>query len=218
MDIEGLGTAVLETLVKEGLIKTAADIYTLKKEDISRIERMGEKSAQNLIDAAEKSKKNDLAKLIFALGIRHIGQKAGKLLSDHFGSIEKLITATKEEIAEIEGFGEIMAESVVDYFSHEQSIELIKRLKDIGVNTESKKQIVDMRFEGKTFVLTGTLSKFTRSEATKIIESFGGKASSSVSKKTTYVLAGEDAGSKLKKANDLGVEVISEEQFAAMIK
>lgn len=218
MDIEGLGTAVLETLVKEELIKTAADIYTLKKEDIAKIERMGNKSAQNLIDAAEKSKENDLAKLIFALGIRHIGQKAGKLLSDRFGSMEELISATKEEIAEIEGFGDIMAESVVDFFSHEQSVQLIEKLKAAGVNMQSKKQIVDMRFEGKTFVLTGTLSTFTRSQATKIIESFGGKASSSVSKKTTYVLAGEDAGSKLKKANDLGVEVINEEQFAEMIK
>ena len=218
MDIEGLGTAVLEVFVKQGLIKTAADIYTLKKEDIAEIERMGDKSAQNLIDAAEKSKKNDLAKLVFALGIRHIGQKAGKLLSEHFGSMDKIIAANKDEIAEIEGFGEIMAESVVDFFSHEESIRLIEKLKSVGVNMQSKKEIVDMRFQGKTFVLTGTLSSFTRSEATKIIESFGGKASSSVSKKTSYVLAGEDAGSKLKKATDLGIEIISEEQFAEMIK
>ncbi len=218
MDIEGLGTAVLETLVNEGLIKTAADIYTLNKDDIAKIERMGEKSAQNLIDAAEKSKGNDLSKLIFALGIRHIGQKAGKLLSDRFGSMDKLIAATEEEIGDIEGFGEIMAKSVKEFFSHPESIELIERLKDLGVNMESQKEIVDLRFEGKTFVLTGTLSLMTRSEATKVIESFGGKASSSVSKKTTYVLAGEDAGSKLKKANDLGVTVISEEEFQEMIK
>lgn len=218
MDIEGLGTAVLETLVNEGLIKTAADIYTLRKEDIAKIERMGEKSAQNLIDAAEKSKSNDLAKLIFALGIRHIGQKAGKLLSDRFGTMDKLMSASTEEIASIEGFGQIMAESVTDFFSHHESRELISKLKELGVNMESQKEIVDLRFEGKTFVLTGTLSLYTRSEATKIIESFGGKASSSVSKKTTYVLAGEDAGSKLKKANDLGVTVISEEQFRSMIE
>lgn len=218
MDIEGLGTAVLETLVNEGLIKTAADIYTLRKQDIAKIERMGEKSAQNLIDAAEKSKENDLAKLIYALGIRHIGQKAGKLLSDRFGTMDKLISATEEEIAEIEGFGEIMAKSVKEFFSHKESLELIERLKELGVNMESQREIVDLRFEGKTFVLTGTLSLYTRSEATKIIESFGGKASSSVSKKTTYVLAGEDAGSKLKKANDLGVAVISEEQFRDMIQ
>lgn len=218
MDIEGLGTAVLETLVKEQLIRTAADIYSLDKNDIAKIERMGEKSAQNLIDAAEKSKKNDLAKLVFALGIRHIGQKAGKLLSEKFGSMDKIISATKEEISEIEGFGEVMAQSVVDFFSHEENINLIEKLKSVGVNMQSQKEIVDMRFEGKTFVLTGTLTAFTRSEATKIIESFGGKASSSVSKKTSYVLAGEDAGSKLKKANDLGVEIISEETFKQMIE
>ena len=218
MDIEGLGTAVLDSLVNEGLIKTAADIYTLKKEDIASIERMGEKSAQNLLDAAEKSKGNDLSKLIFALGIRHIGQKTASLLSEHFGTMDKLMTATTEEIEAIEGFGRIMAESVTDFFSHSESRELIEKLKDLGLNMESQKEIKDNRFEGKTFVLTGTLSQFTRSEATAIIESFGGKASGSVSKKTSYVLAGEDAGSKLKKANDLGIEVISEEMFSEMIK
>ncbi len=218
MDIEGLGTAVLETLVNQGLIRTAADIYSLKKEDIAKIERMGEKSAQNLIDAAEKSKENDLAKLIFALGIRHVGQKAGKLLSEHFLTMDKLISASAEEIAEIEGFGMIMAESVKEYFSHKESLELVENLKNAGVNMTSQKEIVDMRFEGKTFVLTGTLSQFTRNEATEIIEKFGGKASSSVSKKTSFVLAGEDAGSKLKKANDLGVTVITEEEFGEMIK
>ena len=178
---------------------------------------MGEKSADNLIAAAEKSKKNDLARLIYALGIRHIGQKAGKLLAEHFGTMDKLIAATTEEIAEIEGFGLIMAESITDFFSHPESIKLIEDLKALGINMESQKEIVDRRFEGMTFVLTGTLSTYTRSEATKIIEAFGGKASSSVSKKTTYVLAGEDAGSKLKKANDLGVTVISEEEFARLI-
>ena len=217
MDIEGMGTAVLETFVSEGMIKTAADIYTLDRDKIASIERMGEKSADNLIAAAEKSKKNDLARLIYALGIRHIGQKAGALLSDRFGTMDALINATAEEIAEIEGFGLIMAKSVEEFFSHEESRKLIEDLKALGVNMESQKKIVDMRFEGKTFVLTGTLSKYTRSEATKIIESFGGKASGSVSKKTSYVLAGEDAGSKLKKANDLGVTVISEEEFAELI-
>lgn len=217
MDIEGMGTAVLETFVNEGMIKTAADIYTLDRDKIASIERMGEKSADNLIAAAEKSKQNDLARLIYALGIRHIGQKAGALLSDRFGTMDALINATAEEIAEIEGFGLIMAKSVEEFFSHEESRKLIEDLKALGVNMESQKKIVDMRFEGKTFVLTGTLSKYTRSEATKIIESFGGKASGSVSKKTSYVLAGEDAGSKLKKANDLGVTVISEEEFAELI-
>ena len=218
MDIEGMGTAVLETLVKEGLIRTAADIYTLKKEDIASIERMGEKSAQNLLTAAEKSKSNDLSRLIYALGIRHIGQKTASLLSEKFCTMEKVMNATTEEIEAIEGFGRIMAESVTDFFSHEESRELVERLRELSLNMESQKEIKDNRFEGKTFVLTGTLSEYTRSEATAIIESFGGKASGSVSKKTSYVLAGEDAGSKLKKANDLGVTVISEEEFGEMIK
>ena len=218
MDIEGMGTAVLETFVNEGMIKTAADIYNLDREKIASIERMGEKSADNLLAAAEKSKGNDLARLIYALGIRHIGQKAGALLSEKFGTMDALMNATAEQIAEIEGFGLIMAKSVEEFFSHEESRQLIADLKAVGVNMESQKQIVDMRFEGKTFVLTGTLSMYKRSEAEKIIESFGGKTSSSVSKKTSYVLAGEDAGSKLDKANKLGVTVISEEEFTEMIK
>lgn len=217
MDIEGLGTAVLDALIKQGLIRTAADIYLLKAEDIAKIERMGEKSGENLVAAAEKSKQNDLHKLIFALGIRHIGQKAGKLLSDKFDSMEKLMDATTEEIEEIDGFGHIMAESVAQFFSHSESRELIERLKELGVNMQSKKEIKGNLFEGKTFVLTGTLATMTRSEASKIIESFGGKTSSSVSKKTDFVLVGEDAGSKLKKANDLGVTVISEEEFKNML-
>lgn len=218
MDIEGMGTAVLETFVNEGMIKTAADIYHLDKEKIASIERMGEKSADNLIAAAEKSKGNDLARLIYALGIRHIGQKAGALLSEKFLTMDALMDASTEEIAEIEGFGLIMAKSVSEFFSHPESRQLVEDLKAVGVNMESQKEIVDMRFEGMTFVLTGTLSMYTRSEASKIIESFGGKASGSVSKKTTYVLAGEDAGSKLQKANELGITVISEEEFAEMIK
>lgn len=218
MDIEGMGTAVLETFVSEGLIKTAADIYSLDKSKIASIERMGEKSADNLIAAAEKSKGNDLARLIYALGIRHIGQKAGALLSEKFGTMDALMNASTEEIAEIEGFGLIMAKSVSEFFSHPESRQLVEDLKAVGVNMESQKEIVDMRFEGMTFVLTGTLSMYKRSEAQKIIESFGGKASGSVSKKTTYVLAGEDAGSKLQKANELGITVISEEEFAEMIK
>lgn len=218
MDIEGMGTAVLETFVNEGMIKTAADIYHLDKEKIASIERMGEKSADNLIAAAEKSKGNDLARLIYALGIRHIGQKAGTLLSEKFLTMDALMDASTEEIAEIEGFGLIMAKSVSEFFSHPESRQLVEDLKAVGVNMESQKEIVDMRFEGMTFVLTGTLSTYKRSDAQKIIESFGGKASGSVSKKTTYVLAGEDAGSKLQKANELGITVISEEEFAEMIK
>lgn len=217
MDIEGLGTAVLDALIKEKLIKNAADIYLLKAHDIAKIERMGEKSGENLVTAAQKSKANDLGKLIFALGIRHIGQKAGKLLAEHFGTMDKLMDASVEEIAEIEGFGTVMAQSVVNFFAHEESRELVEKLKELGINMESKKEVRGNIFEGKTFVLTGTLPTMTRTEASKIIESFGGKTSSSVSKKTDYVLAGEDAGSKLKKANDLGITVISEEEFKNMI-
>lgn len=218
MDIEGLGTAVLETLVKENLIRNAADIYLLKVSDIAKIERMGEKSGENLVNAINKSKENDLSKLVYALGIRHIGQKAAKLLSDKFGDIDSIISASVEEISSIDGFGEIMAQSVVDFFSHKESVELIERLKEYGVNTVSKKEVKGNIFEGKTFVLTGTLPTMTRNEASEIIEQFGGKTSSSVSKKTDYVLAGEDAGSKLKKANDLGITVITEEEFRNMIE
>ena len=217
MDIEGLGTAVLEALVKKGLIRNAADIYLLKVEDIAKIERMGEKSGENLVNAVNQSKENDLSKLVFALGIRHIGQKAAKLLSNKFGDIDSIVNATADEIVSIEGFGEIMAKSVVDFFSHKESTELIERLKEYGVNTVSKREVKANIFEGKTFVLTGTLPTLTRNEASEIIEQYGGKTSSSVSKKTDYVLAGEDAGSKLKKANDLGVTVITEEDFRNMI-
>ncbi len=217
MDIEGLGTAVIETLVQNGMIKNAADIYTLDPDEIAKIERMGEKSAQNLLAAAENSKKNDLAKLLFALGIRHVGQKAGSLLAVHFHDMDSIISASLEEIEAIDGFGKIMAQSVYDYFKHEQSLELIEKFKALGLNMNSLVEVTDERFKGMTFVLTGTLSRFKRAEASKIIEGFGGKTSSSVSKKTTYVLAGEDAGSKLVKANSLGVSVISEDEFALMI-
>ena len=214
MDIEGLGTAVLETLIAKGLIRKASDIYKLQREDVAQIE----KSADNLIAAAEKSKENDLSRLIFALGIRHIGQKAAKLLSERFGDMDSLMNASVEEICEIDGFGEIMAKSVAEFFSLPESRELIGLLKDCGVNMKSQKETVDHRFDGITFVLTGTLSRFTRSEASAIIEERGGKVSSSVSKKTGIVLAGEDAGSKLVKANQLGIRVITEQEFEEMIK
>lgn len=218
MDIEGMGEAVLKVFVEKGIVKTADDIYHLNSDEIALIDRMGKKSAENLINAAEKSKDNDLSKLIFALGIRHIGQKAGALLSQHFMSIDNLMNATAEDICSIDGFGEITAQSVVDFFSLESSKNLVEKLKNSGVNTESKRTLKDDRFKGLTFVLTGTLSTLTRAQASEIIEAFAGKTSSSVSKKTSYVLAGEDAGSKLKKANDLGITVITEEQFADMIK
>lgn len=218
MDIEGLGESILEIFVNKGLIKDIADIYTLKAEDISIIEGLGEKSSQNILSAVSASKENDLSKLLFALGINHIGEKAAKLLSVHFGTLEKIMTASKEEILEIDGFGGIMADSLIKYFSLPQTKTLTERLISYGVNTKSLSEIKDERFKGMTFVLTGALSTFTRDEASAIIEQFGGKTSSSVSKKTSIVLAGEDAGSKLRKATELGIKVINEEEFTELIK
>lgn len=218
MDIEGLGESILETLTAEGMLQNAADIYRLDYEKIAALERMGAKSAENLKNAVEASKQNDLSKLIFALGIRHIGQKAAALLAETFGTMENLENAAREDLLSIDGFGEIMADAVVQFFSLEQSRALIADLKATGVNMQSQKEIVDTRFQGKTFVLTGTLPTMTRSEASAIIESFKGKTTSSVSKKTDYVLAGEDAGSKLKKAQDLGITIISEAEFREMIE
>ncbi len=218
MDIEGLGDALLEVLVNEGLVKNAADIYALDFEKIASLEHMGKKSTENLKNAIENSKQNDLGKLLFALGIRHIGQKAAALLAAHFKTIDAVMTATREQILEIDGFGEIMVDALLEFFALDEAKELIAALKAVGVNTESLKEIVDERFKGKTFVLTGTLPTMKRSEASEIIESFGGKTSSSVSKKTDYVLAGEDAGSKLTKAQTLGITILTEEEFLEMTK
>lgn len=217
MDIEGLGESVAELLVKNSLVKTPADIYELKAEQIENLDRMGKLSASNLIDAIKKSKENDVSKLIYALGIRHIGQKAAKLLAEHFGTLPEIMKKTADEIAAIDGFGGIMAKSIEDYFATPENRELIDRLMAQGLNMKYLQEKKDLRFSGQTFVLTGTLSKYTRNEAAQIIESFGGKTSSSVSKKTSFVLAGEEAGSKLKKANDLGIKVISEDEFETMI-
>ncbi|MBR6313915.1 MAG: NAD-dependent DNA ligase LigA [Clostridia bacterium] len=217
MDIEGMGEAVLEVFVDKGLVHTADDLFHLRKEDIAAIDRMGDKSAENLLAAAEKSKQNDLSRLLFALGIRHIGQKAGALLASEFGTIDAIMDATEEEILQIDGFGAIMAKSVVDFFALPASRELIERFRESGVNLKSTAEVIDDRFAGQTFVLTGSLSRFTRKEASEMIEARGGKTASSVSKKTTYVLAGEDAGSKLQKANELGITVLSEEEFLSMI-
>lgn len=220
MDIEGLGPAVLEAFVNNALITKTEDIYALTYEKIENaaLDGFKEKSINNIITSIENSKKNDLGKLIFALGIRHIGAKAGKLLADHFKTIDAIISADVDDILEIDGFGRIMAESVADFFKNPKSTELIESLRNAGVNMKSLTEIKDDRFAGMTFVLTGTLRSFKRAQASEIIEKFGGKTSSSVSKKTTYVLAGEEAGSKLDKANALGVEVISEERFSEMIK
>ena len=218
MDIEGLGPAVLEQLLNEGIINNIVDLYTLTPDDLTGLERMGEKSVSNYITAIEASKQNDLSKLIFALGIRHIGSKAAKLLAEHFLTIDAILDATAEDFKSIEGFGEILAESAAEFFSLEKTKATVNRLRELGVNMKSLKQVTDTRFSGVTFVLTGTLPTYTRNEAAAIIESFGGKVASSVSKKTSFVLAGEEAGSKLLKANSLGVRVIDENEFNNMIK
>ena len=218
MDIDGMGPAVLTALVENGIVKSQPDIYGIIATDISSIERMGEKSAANLIAAIEKSKSAGLSKVIYALGIRNIGQKTADILADRFENIDELMSADFDELCSIEGFGEIMAKSVVDYFSLEQSKNLVQRLKDYGVDMTAEKKEKSNLFEGLTFVLTGTLPTMTRNEASDIITANGGKVSSSVSKKTSFVLAGEEAGSKLTKAQNLGIKIIDENEFLKMIK
>ena len=218
MNIDGLGPAIIEQLVANGLMKSPADLYYIKTQDVAAIDRMGEKSAENLINAIEKSKESGLARVIFALGIRHIGQKAGKLLAESFGDIETIMSAPVESISSINEFGNIMAQSVVDFFKLPQTHHLIQSLQDAGVNMKANIVVKDNRFTGITFVLTGSLPTYSRDEATQFIESFGGKVSSSVSKKTSYVLAGEDAGSKLTKAQALDIKIINEADFIDMIK
>ncbi len=218
MDIEGLGPAVLMQLTNEGLITHSTDIYRLRAEDISVLDRKGEKSAANLISAIEKSKQNPLAKLLFAFGIRHIGQKAAKLIADRFVDIEEIFKADRSDFETIDGIGGVLADSIFEFFSLASTRQMVDSFKALGLNTVEPKTVVDNRFEGMTFVLTGTLSTYTRNEASEIIESMGGKTSSSVSKKTSIVLAGEEAGSKLDKANTLGVRVITEAEFEEMIK
>ncbi len=217
MDIEGLGPAVLEQLVDEGLVARIDDLYTLDREAVRVLEGKGERSADNLIAAIEASKQADLARLLFALGIRHIGQKAAKLLAVRFGTIDAVMEATYEDVVSIDGFGAVMAENVVQFFALEPTRRLIQCLQACGVNMESQVQQVDRRFEGMTFVLTGTLPSMTRDQASALIEQYGGKTSSSVSKKTSVVLAGEDAGSKLTKAQALGVRIINQAEFEAML-
>ena len=218
MDIDGLGPAIVDTLLDKGLIKSVADLYELKVSDLVELEKFQEKSANNLVNAIEKSKSNSLDKLVFGLGIPNVGQASAKLLCDKFGDLDNIMNATVEQVSEIDGFGDIMAQSVVKAFSEAHMIKLVERLKSYGVNTSYEKVQIDNRFEGKTFVLTGTLPTLKRSEAKAIIEKYGGKASGSVSKKTDYVLAGEEAGSKLTKAEQLGIKIISEQEFLDMTK
>lgn len=218
MDIEGMGPSVIKKLLAEGLIKSSADIYYLTAEELIKLDKLGEKSAENLLDAIEKSKKNDLPKLIYALGIHHIGAGAAKLIAKRAGSIDALFGLTAEELTEINDVGMIMAESVTDFFAQPHTRTLIQKFKDAGVNTDYIGEARSSNaLEGMTIVVTGTLPTLGRKDATALIEQNGGKASGSVSKKTTYVLAGEAAGSKLTKANELGIPVIDEAEFMKMI-
>ena len=219
MNIDGLGESIIGQLLERKLIENIADIYTLEFEDVASLKKNGKKFAQNLIDSINRSKENDLYRLITALGIRHVGTKASKILARKYKNIDNLMQATSEELGMIDDIGPIVADSIREFFLQDQTIDLINRLKQSGVNTKNlEEESIDNRFEGKIFVLTGSLEKFTRQEASDIIEKLGGKTSSTVSKKTSYVLAGEEAGSKLTKAQNLGIEIISEEQFQEMIK
>ena len=217
MDIDGLGIAVVENLVSAGLVKTPGDLYFLDAGKVAELDRMGKRSAQKLLEAIERSKSQDLSRLLFAFGIRQVGQKAGKVLAARFRTLEALQSATLEELTGVDDIGAVTAQSLLDWFASPQSQHLIARLREAGVNMEAEEQGGDQRFAGMTFVLTGSLERFTRDEASKMIEDRGGKAASSVSKKTSYVVAGAAAGSKLRKAQELGVPVLTEEEFLALM-
>ena len=217
MDIEGLGISVCESLINSGLVNSAADLYYLEPQSVAGLDRMGKKSAENLISAIEKSKEAGLARLVCAFGIRQVGQKAAKVLAAHFADLDSLIAADEDMLTGIPDIGAITASFITEWFANPQSMHLVGRLRDAGVSFASKEERKDNRFAGMTFVLTGTLQHYTRDEAAAIIESYGGKASSSVSKKTSFVLAGENAGSKLTKAEGLGIRIISEQEFDSMI-
>ena len=218
MDIEGLGSSIVEALIDRGLIKSPADIYYLTLEQMKSLWQKGEIAASKLLNAIEESKQQDVSKLIYALGIRQVGAKMGKVLASHFGNLDALMNATPEELTEIPDVGNITAAFIADWFRQPQSVHMIERLRSAGVNFTSTRVLQDERVAGMTFVLTGALSKFTRDEATEKIELFGGKASGSVSKKTTYVVVGENAGSKEKKARELGIPILSEDDFLNMIQ
>ena len=213
------GENIIQQLLDKNLINNISDIYELNFEDIASLKKNGKKFAQNLIDSINKSKENDLYRLITALGIRHVGGKASKVLARKYKTMENLQNANFEQLSQINDIGEVMANSIIEFFMQEQTKDLIEKLKNAGVNMNClEEESDDKRFEGKTFVLTGSLQKYTRKEAEDIIERLGGKTSGSVSKKTDYVLAGEDAGSKLTKAQSLGINIISETDFKEMIK
>ena len=218
MDIEGLGASIVDALIEHGHIKSPADIYYLTLDEMKSLWQKGDTAAKKLLTAIEASKQQDVSKLIYALGIRQVGAKTGKVLASHFGSLDALMQATEEELTEVSDVGAVTAKNIADWFAQPQSRHMLQRLKDAGVNFESKRVITDARFAGMTFVLTGALTKFTRDEATEKIELLGGKASGSVSKKTTYVVVGENAGSKERKARELGIPILSEDDFLNMIQ
>lgn len=218
MDIEGLGIAVVELLLNNGLIGSAADLYYLDTRSVARLERMGKKSAQNLVDAIEKSKENDLSRLLNGFGIRQVGQRAAETLAAHFGSMDALEAADLEALCQVEDIGQVTANNILNWFADPQSQHLLARLRAAGVNMESRAQKLDDRFAGMTIVATGSLTRFTRDEVGEIVKKFGGKLAGSVSKKTSFVVAGENAGSKLQKAQELGIPVLSEQEFEERIK
>ena len=217
MDIDGLGSAIVETLIKKNLVKSPADIYYLTLDDLKSLWQKGDLAAKKLLASIESSKNQDVSRLIFALGIRQVGAKTGKVLATAFGSLDGLINASENALTEVPDVGVVTARFIVDWFRQPQSLHMIQRLRNAGVNFESRHMIKDDRFAGLTFVLTGALSKFTREEATEKIELFGGKAAGSVSKKTNYVVVGENAGSKERKARELGIPILSEDDFLNMI-
>jgi len=218
MDIDGLGSAIVDALIEKGLLRSPGDLYCLTLEDLKSLWQKGETAAKKLLDAIEKSKNRDLSRVIYALGIRQVGVKTAKVLARTFGTMEALRMASLEELQQVEDVGEITARFIYNWFEEPQSDNLIRRLRSVGVNFQCKQVVEDNRFQGKTFVLTGALRKFTRDEATAKIELFGGKAAGSVSKKTSYVVVGENAGSKERKARELGIPILSEDEFLAMIQ
>ena len=218
MDIEGLGSAIVEALIEKGLIKSPADIYYLPLEDIKSLWKSGSKAAEKLLKAIEASKNQDLSRLIYGLGIRQVGSKTGKVLASTFGHLDAIMAATEEELTAVPDVGAVTAANIYTWFHQDQSVHMVERLRAAGVNFESQRQVTDTRFAGKTFVLTGALSKFTREEATEKIELFGGKAAGSVSRKTSFVVVGENAGSKERKARELGIPILSEDDFLTMIQ
>ena len=218
MDIEGLGSSIVESLIEHGFIHTPADIYYLTLEQLKSLWQKGELAATKLLTAIENSKQQDVSRLIYALGIRQVGAKTGKVLARQFGSLDALMDADLQTLMDVEDVGEVTAASIYDWFHQAQSLHMVELLRQAGVNFESKQALTDTRFAGMTFVLTGALNKFTRDAATEIIEGFGGKASGSVSKKTTYVVVGENAGSKERKARELGIPILSEDEFLEMTK